>query len=71
MTAREIYDDLLAQARKETGIESLVADESGPMGTALPMEKLNHPLLGLLGLGSARAVPYLCDSWRDTSKMKR
>ena len=29
MTAREIYDDLLAQARKETGIESLVADESG------------------------------------------
>lgn len=29
MTARERYDDLLAQARKETGIESLVADESG------------------------------------------
>jgi hypothetical protein len=25
----ERYDDLLAQARKETGIESLVADESG------------------------------------------
>ena len=41
------------------------------MGLALPMENLNHTVLGLLGLGSARAVPYLCDSWRDTSKMKR
>ena len=40
-------------------------------GTALSLEKLNHALWGLLGLGSACAVPYLCDSWRDTSKMKR
>ena len=29
MTSRETYVELLAQARKETGIESLVADESG------------------------------------------
>ncbi|KAI4540831.1 hypothetical protein MG293_009872 [Ovis ammon polii] len=40
------------------------------MGLALPMENLNHTVWGLLGLGSACAVPYLCDSWRDTSKMK-
>ena len=40
-------------------------------GTSLSLEKLNHALWGLLGLGSARAVPYLYDSWRDTSKMKR